>query len=199
MTAAASRARWDDMVARYAWADADEFDAYTVSVTAGKTEDEVIRAFGGDPGASRPAAFTGAQEEQTSSLHEVYGLLHVLGVGRHVVTMEAGGYHGTVPEIAMRVSAGGGDFFSVYASVNARYGIMRARDGRLDGSFDPFELEDADWMDPRPEVPAWAQGVDFHMGTLNAESFALMERTMGVAFDPRWLATPVRTVELAAP
>ncbi|MFI1096173.1 hypothetical protein [Streptomyces sp. NPDC020917] len=32
-----------------------------------------------------------------------------------------------------------------------------------------------------------------------AVSFALMERTMGVGFDPVWLRTPVRTVGLRAP
>jgi hypothetical protein len=65
--------------------------------------------------------------------------------------------------------------------------------------FDPFELEDAAWMDPEPEVPAWVEGVAFHMGTLCAESFALMERTMGVAIDPGWMDTPLRTVLLTSP
>ncbi|GGX47423.1 hypothetical protein GCM10010515_13120 [Streptomyces fructofermentans] len=51
-------------VARYAWADAPESDAYTISVIAGKTEDEVIRAFGGDPGESREHGHDGLLRRQ---------------------------------------------------------------------------------------------------------------------------------------
>ncbi|MGP4084425.1 DUF6461 domain-containing protein [Streptomyces sp. KR55] len=191
-------ARWEDLVARYAWADADEPDAYTFSVIAGKTENEVIRAFGGDPGASRLMTFAETSDEQAAHLYEDYELLRVVTVDRRVIAIEWG-YHGSIPEIARRASADGGEFFSVYRSVNAGYQVMHALDGHVDGMFDPFELEDAAWMDPEPEVPAWAEGVAFHMETLCAESFALMERTMGVAVDPGWLDTALRTVLLASP
>jgi hypothetical protein len=191
-------ARWEDLVAQYAWADADEPDAYTFSVIAGKTEDEVIRAFGGDPGASRLMTFAETAEEQAAHLYEDYELLRVLTVDRHVIVIELG-YHGSIPEIARRTSADGGEFFSVYRSVNARYQVMHALDGHVDGMFDPFELEDAAWMDPEPQVPEWAERVAFHMETLCAESFALMERTMGVAVDPGWMDMALRTVLLASP
>ncbi|MFF0205934.1 DUF6461 domain-containing protein [Streptomyces sp. NPDC005017] len=191
-------ARWEDLVARYAWADADEPDAYTFSVISGKTEDEVIRAFGGDPGASRLMTFAETADEQASHLYKDYELLRVVSADRHVIAIEWG-FHGSIPEIARRASADGGEFFSVYQSVNARYQVMHALDGHVDGMFDPFELEDAAWMAPEPEVPAWAEGVAFHMETLCAESFALMERTMGVAIDPGWMDTALRTVLLASP
>jgi hypothetical protein len=191
-------ARWKDLVARYAWADANELDAYTFSVIAGKTETEVIRAFGGDPGASRLMTFAETVEEQASHLYEDYELLRVVSADRHVIAIEWG-FHGSIPEIARRASADRGEFFSVYRSVNARYQVMHALDGHVDGMFDPFELEDAAWMDPEPEVPAWAEGVAFHIGTLCAESFALMERTMGLAIDPGWMDTALRTVLLASP
>ncbi|MFD4976012.1 hypothetical protein [Streptomyces sp. NPDC058424] len=61
-------AKWEDLVTRYAWADVDEPDAFTFSVIAGKTEDEVIRAFGGDPRASRLMTFAEAAEEQAGEL-----------------------------------------------------------------------------------------------------------------------------------
>ncbi|MFF2386321.1 DUF6461 domain-containing protein [Streptomyces sp. NPDC058108] len=191
-------ARWEGLVAQYAWADADELDAYTFSVIAGKTEDEVIRAFGGDPEASRMMTFSEASAEQAAHLYEDYELLRVVTVDRRVIAIECG-YHGCIPEIARRASADGGEFFSIYRSVNARYQVMHALDGHVDGTFDPFDLEDAAWMDPEPEVPVWAEGVAFHMGNLCAESFALMERTMGVRVDPRWLNTAIRTVLLASP
>ncbi|WP_432173911.1 DUF6461 domain-containing protein [Streptomyces sp. Tue6028] len=191
-------ASWEDLVARYAWADADELDAYTFSVIAGKTENEVIRAFGGDPEASRLMTFAETVEEQAAHLYEDYELLRVLSVDRCVIAIEWG-YHGSIPEIARRTSSVGGEFFSVYRNVNARYQVMHALDGHVDGMFDPFELEDAAWMEPEPEIPAWAEGVGFHMETLCAESFALMERTMGVTIEPGWMDTALRTVLLTSP
>ncbi|OIK01589.1 hypothetical protein BIV24_00775 [Streptomyces colonosanans] len=191
-------AKWEDLVTRYAWADADEPDAFTFSVIAGKTEDEVIQAFGGDPRASRLMTFAETVEEQAGHLYEDYELLRVVSAERHVIAIEWG-YYGSIPEIARRASVDGGEFFSVYRSLNARYQVVHALDGRVDGMFDPFELEDAAWMEPEPEVPAWAEGVAFHMETLCAESFALMERTMGVAIDPGWMDTALRTVLLASP
>ena len=83
--------------------------------------------------------------------------------------------------------------------MSARFQVMHAADGRVDGMFDPFDLMDAAWMEPQPEVPSWAAGVSFHMEALCAESFALMERTMGVAVDPAWIDTRLRTVLLTSP
>jgi hypothetical protein len=189
---------WDDLVARYAWADANTLEACTVSVIAGKSEDDVIRAFGGDPGQSRLMTFAEAADEQADHLYEEYELLRVVTSKEHVVAIEWG-YHGSLPEIARRASADGGEFFSVHWDVNARYQVMRALDGRVDGAFDPSEVEDAPWADPEYQVPSWAEGVAFSHDTLCAESFALLERTMGVAVDPAWIDTPLRTVLLAAP
>nr|WTB31872.1 DUF6461 domain-containing protein [Streptomyces sp. NBC_00830] len=188
---------WDDLVAQYAWADADEPDAYTFSVTSGKTEDEVIRVFGGDAAASRMMTFAEAVDEQASHLYEDYELLHVVAVEKHVIAIEWG-YHGSIPEIARRASADGGEFFSVHRNINARYQVTHALDGRVDAMFDPFGLEDATWMDRQREVPTWAQDVTFRKETLCAESFALMERTMGVPVDPAWLNASLRTALLAS-
>jgi len=189
---------WGGLLEKYAWA--DEVEGCTVSVVAGKGEDEVIAAFGGEPaGASREMTFDEVVEEAADHLYEDDHLLRVLTVGRHVWAMEGFGYHGNIPEVARRASSGGGEFFSVYAAVNARYGVMHAADGRVTGAFDPFGLEDAAFYDDLPELPDWAQGATFPMGQLSAVSFALLERTMGVGFDPAWLRTPVRTVGLRAP
>ncbi len=45
------------------------------------------------------------------------------GAGRPV-RVGRWGYHGSIPEIARRASADGGEFFSVYRDVNARYQVM---------------------------------------------------------------------------
>ncbi|MGW3914491.1 DUF6461 domain-containing protein [Streptomyces sp. NPDC005070] len=186
---------WEDLVAQYAWADGDELEAYTFSVIAGRTEDEVIRAFGGDAEVSRLMTFAEAAREQANQRSE---LLRVVTAETHVVAVEWG-YRGSIPEIARRASADGGEFFSVYRDINARYQVMHAADGRVDGMFDPFDLLDAAAMGPDPGLPAWAAGVSFHMETLCAESLALMERTIGVPVDPAWVDTKLRTVRLALP
>ncbi|MCF4136341.1 DUF6461 domain-containing protein [Streptomyces sp. Tue 6430] len=155
---------WDELVARYAWADTDEVASRTASVVTGKTEDEVIRAFGGDPASSRAMTFDETADEQAEHLYEDHHLLQVLGFGQHVVAVECG-YHGSIPEIARRASVGG-EFFSVHSSVNARHQVMHAVDGRVDGAFDPFEWEDAEWMDPEPQLPGWARGATFHLGSI---------------------------------
>jgi hypothetical protein len=167
-------------------------------VAAGKTENEVIRAFGGDPEVSRLATFAETVEEQAAHLYEDYELVRVLTVDRCVIAIEWG-YHCSIPEVARRTSADGNNFFSVHRSVNARYRVLHTLDGHVDGMFDPFELEDAAWMDPEPDVPAWAEGIAFHMESLCAESFALMERTTGVAVDPGGMDMTLRTVRLASP
>jgi hypothetical protein len=190
---------WEALVARYGWADGDEFDWYTVSVVAGKAEDQVIAAFGGNPaGASRTMTFGEAIEDMAAHPYEDYHLLGVLAEGRHVWTLEAG-YHASIPEIARRVSANGGEVFSVYEDINARSQVMHAADGRVTGVFDPFGLEDMDFYGDLPDLPAWAQGATFPTEQLSAVAFALMERTMGVPFDPDRLRAPVRTVTLPAP
>ncbi|MEV6191871.1 DUF6461 domain-containing protein [Streptomyces sp. NPDC051920] len=189
---------WEGIVARYAWADSDELDAYTFSVIAGKTVDEVIRAFGGDPEVSWLMTFAEAVEAQASHPYEAYDLLRVLTVDRHVIAIERG-RHGSIPEIARRASADGGEFFSLHRSVNAGFQVMHAHDGRVDGMFDPFEFQGPARTEPEHELPAWAEGVTFHGETLCAESFALMERTMGVAVDSGWLDTELRTARLSSP
>ncbi|MEV6106666.1 DUF6461 domain-containing protein [Streptomyces sp. NPDC051940] len=190
---------WDELVTQYAWVDtAEDLHTYTISVITGKDEDEVIRAFGGDPGVSRLMTFDQTAYEIAEHPSRDHALLRVLTAGKHVVAMEWG-YHGSIPEIARRASAHSGEFFSIYASINARYQVMHARDGLVDGAFDPLDMEDAAFMDPPPTLPTWAQDVAFHMETHEAESFALMHRTMGLAFDPDWLDVRARTVLLPAP
>jgi hypothetical protein len=201
---------WDEMVRRYGWLDEGEevlggslFESYTVSVVRGRTEDEVIRGFGGDP-AAEPQMLTFAEAVEEATAHggyaDDYELLGVVSSGEYVVAIEWG-YRGSIPEIARRLSANGGEFFSAYGSINARYQVMHAQDGRVDGRFDPFDVADLEGRgedDPPEELPAWAQDAPFHLGELSAESFALMERTMGLPIRPEWFSSRLRTVPMAA-
>ncbi len=101
---------WDDTVAQYAWADADEPEGYTFSVISGKTENEVIRAFGGDPAASRMMTCAEAVDEQVNHPSPDHELLRMVTVEKRVIAIEWG-YHGSIPEIARRASAEAGEFF----------------------------------------------------------------------------------------
>ncbi|MFI7367357.1 DUF6461 domain-containing protein [Streptomyces sp. NPDC050149] len=189
---------WEDLVAEYAWADAAEWETYTFSVVTGKTEEEVIRAFGGDPAGSRAMTFAEAADEQADHIHADRALLRVVTVEKHVFAIEWG-FHGSIPEIARRASSDGGEFFSVHHNVLAQHQVMHARDGRVDGMFDPSVVGDAAWMEPAPEIPAWAAGIPFHLETLGSESLALLERIMGVPVVPAWMDAALRTVSLASP
>ncbi|MDP5315851.1 DUF6461 domain-containing protein [Streptomyces poriferorum] len=189
---------WEDLVAGYAWADAADWETYTFSVVRGKTEEEVIRAFGGDPASSRAMTFAEAADEQADHIHADHALLRVVTVEKHVVAIEWGS-HGSIPEIARLASSDGGEFFSVHHNVLAQHQVMHARDGRVDGMFDPSVVGDAAWMEPTPENPAWAAGIPFQLDTQGSESFALLERIMGVQVVPAWMDTALRTVPLTSP
>jgi hypothetical protein len=193
---------WDELVARYRWADeADDenLHALTIAMVSGAKEDEVIRAFGGDSDSSRSMPFPEVLDEAFGGYPEVPGLLQVLSVGDLVVTLE-GGYRGSVPEVARRASAAGGAFFSISWDVNGGLQVMYALKGGVDGVLeDPSWIEDAPYMDADecPEIPAWAEGAPFTLETARSVSFAVMERTMGQGFDQSWLEIPLRTVRLS--
>lgn len=191
---------WEEATTRYAWADRgedDEMQALTISVVRGHTEDEVIEAFGGEPAASRQMSTAEASWEACQHYPSEYALLQVVRSGDLVVTVESG-YRGSIPEVARRASSAGGEFFAIHWDVNGRIELMHAADGRITGVLeDPSWIEDAPFMDDTPEIPSWAEGAPFTLETALAVSFAVMERTMGVAFDPAWVKIPLRTVRLA--
>ncbi|MEE1737889.1 hypothetical protein PUR49_15470 [Streptomyces sp. BE147] len=142
--------------------------------------------------------FDEAADGKPSHLYEDYALLRVVTVDERVIAIEWG-YRGSIPEIARRASVNGGEFFSVQQAVNGHSRVIHTFAGRVDGMFDPADLEDAPWVDPVPEIPSWAAGVAFRPGTLGAESLALMEHVMGVPVDPALMGAPLCTALLASP
>lgn len=204
--------QWRVAVERHRWMhERDEppyWDSCTVSAlrcaggdqAAG--EAQLVRAFGGDPeGPTRPMTYEQALDAEAAHYGEPqgYALLLVGSVDGCAVGLEVG-YRGSIPEIARRASAGGGEFFSAYCSINARYQVMRAVDGRVDGMFDPFDWEDREAVAERvargEQLPAWAQGVAFEWGDLWEDSLALLERTLGITLERAFLEGPLRAHEL---
>ncbi|MEY9965920.1 hypothetical protein ABIA33_003975 [Streptacidiphilus sp. MAP12-16] len=191
---------WEQSVRRYAWADlgeADELQALTVSVVGGRTEDDVIRAFGGDPVAALRMTTAEALEVACQHYPSDYALLQTMHTGDRIVALESGS-RGRVAEVARRASSFSGEFFSIHWDVEGYLQVMHAAGGQITGVLeDPSWIEDASFMDDAPEIPVWAEGAPFTLETAHSVSFALMERLTGVAFDPAWFNIPLRTVHLA--
>ena len=205
-------AEWRAAVERHRWMEeVDEppyWDSCTVSVRRGPGGEpgagvaQLVRAFGGDPsGPSQPMTYEQALDAEAAHFGEPreYALLLAGTVDGCAVGLEVG-YRGSIPEIARRGSAGGADFLSAYCSVNARYQVMRAVNGQVEGVFDPFEWEDpatvAEHAACGEELPPWARGVTFHWTRLWADSLALLERTMRVTLERAFLEGPLQAYEL---
>lgn len=96
----------------YLWV--NEIEALTVAASSGRTAEDVVRIYGGDPAAPvgeytfAEAGALGADPDRPV-FH-----LQVAERGGHVVAFENDGYSGNLADVARRCSAGGGAFFSVY-------------------------------------------------------------------------------------
>jgi uncharacterized protein (UPF0248 family) len=177
---------------KYAWADEDDI-SWTVAVIADRTEADVVRIYGGDPGEKvGEFAFDDAwvpEEDFGRYFH-----LQVLTAGRNTVAIEPNGLTGKQPEIARRASADGGSFFSVYWSVNGVVYLTAAEDGRLTAAFDAVIFYNGDL------VPEWVDERDFDADTGSASiCMALMEQRTGVAFQREWLTRRLPTYRIPDP
>ncbi|MDI2125837.1 DUF6461 domain-containing protein [Yinghuangia seranimata] len=189
----------DTLVERYRWAEQDGLVALTITVVAGRTEDEVVRAFGGGGQAAR-RLMTFRQIGDMLALPEA-GSLHpmlIVSTGTCVVTIENTGYHGSIPEIARRASAGGGRFFSAYWDMHGDHQVMYAEDGDVRVVFDPVDTRRIPAGAAVP-LPRWAEGVRPDTEAPGASCLALMERVMRVRIDRDWMVKPLSAVILPDP
>lgn len=188
----------DTLVERYRWAEVDGLVALTISVVAGRPEEEAIAAFGGSGAPRRIMTFRQIGDllavPEAGSFHPML----VVRTGSYVVTMENTGYHGSIPEIARRASVGGGRFFSAYWDMHGDRQVMYAEDGRVRALFDPV-----DGPRTRPgstvPLPRWADGVRPDTAAPGASCLALMERAMRVRIDRDWMHRPLSAVILPDP
>jgi len=174
----------DQLARGYRWV--NDIEALTVAAIHGRTVDEVICGYGGDPG--RPVGrytFAEVGDLGTDPDEPVFHLQVAERCG-YVVAVENDGFSGNLPEIARRCSASGGAFFSVYWNINAYGMLTQAVDGAITARFESLHP-----LLPEPyphEVrPAWAVGEPVEPELAWAVCFALMEREAGLAFDRRWL------------
>jgi hypothetical protein len=183
-----------EQVRRYAWADEDTNLAWTLAVVSGRTPDDVVRAYGGDPGKQAALSPFPAAQVPPDELG-AYSLLQVRQLGHHVVAIENNGWRGKSIEVAERASEGG-DFLSVFWNLNANYKLTQAADGKLLAHFDPLTVQH-----PAPvgeTYPDWITDVVFTDDNLHAVLLAVIEHQTGLAVDPAWLTDPVPTYRISA-
>lgn len=182
------------MLERYAWADdhGAGIESWTVAVVEGRSPDDVVRIYGGDP--DKPVG-----ERYFAQLYYLQGderrgykfHLQVLTSGEHVVALENGGYTGNLPEIARRCSVDGGRFFSVYWSPSCPPQLIQAIDGQLTAY---FKL--ASTGEP---APPWIKDLSVDAKKLRSTALALMEQQTGLAFDRDWLTAARLTYRIPDP
>jgi hypothetical protein len=181
---------------RYVWADEDNDLAWTVAVIQGIDVETVLTIYGGSS-TTRLGELTFAEAMNDRNEHfEDHAVLQLLTHDRCVLAVEPNGWTGNVPEIARRVSHGGGSFFSVYWSPSATQ-IVQARDGQVTASFDPnFIGLPAGANDL---LPGWVGDNDFPLEHLQSSCLAAMEQQTGFAFDRAWLERKLPTYRIPDP
>jgi hypothetical protein len=188
----------DGLIARYSWV--QEIEAWTVAVIEGRSADEIIRVYGGDPATSvgdyyfaQLADLQGPGEPEPLRFH-----LQVSTHERFVVATENNGWTGSIPEIARRCSAGAGRFFSVYWNANAFGMLTQAIGGTVTASFE-FLYPLAPEAYP-PEIrPDWAIGPEIEPNLARQACFALLEQQTGLRFDRDWLTEMRPTFRIPDP
>jgi hypothetical protein len=205
-----------DLVGKYKWASGIE--AFTVAVVAGRSVEDVVRVYGGDPAAPHgELAFAEVDRHLralygSASIEELVGHLcalyydestfgrglQVLEGNEWVAAIENGGYSGSFPEIARRCSAGGRSFFSVHWDIHASGMVTQAVDGVITARFESLypvtpELRGND------RRPAWAIGPDVDVEDVWPTCLAQLEQQAGVVIEESWLHCPLPTFRIPDP
>ncbi|GIL25396.1 hypothetical protein [Actinocatenispora comari] len=189
-------------IARHSWF--DSFEELCFSVVEGADESQVIRRFGGDPGATEVHG-----PERYWQLMETHGpgdIVHLVQVGTaatgQVFAIEINGYTGILGQRSL--SRDGARVLTVYTHVNGADRIGYAIDGRQ-------VIDEEPWgpltplSDPEPEPawkPAWCEGLtdpEHGVWLCGARQLVLAERVMGILIEPEWFRTPLRTAQLPDP
>jgi hypothetical protein len=179
---------WVLDVERYAWIESERFDAFTLAVAQGVTEDALIRVYGGDPDAGRLATFEESMGDPDGSF-----FVQTLTVGGLVVAIENNGWTGNVAEIARRATtAGGGRFTSVYwCSAIGTLGVLYAVAATVRGW---HHDRSGDERVPA-EIPEWRAATTAEANPV-AAAVALLDRIMGVRVQSEWFTNPRRTTPI---
>jgi len=157
--------------ADYAWAEGR--DAFCVSFVEAMSPEAVLEKMAGGCGTGI-VTVAEARERASDQTELDYGSAIEAGmVGGWVVTVEANGYQGTLPEVVRAISKGSRAIV-VFCNIHAHTRFLYAVDGVVVRSFDPLLYDDPTPWDgpPLPEE----SGLDFGSGHPMASAFACAER-----------------------
>jgi hypothetical protein len=137
----------------YRWVKRSALDiAATVTVVTGSTAEEVLQAFGADPG--RPESLRAIADDVNDRMSSGPWVA-VLEAGTAVLAIEHNGFQGSNEAVLRRASARG-RAASMFWNVNAMTRLSFAEDGQVLASFEPPADADAG-----PAVAAALDGLDF--------------------------------------
>jgi hypothetical protein len=141
-----------ELIDRYKWV--QQLDVVmTFAVIRGRTVDDVVRVYGGNPTNSQLMTTVEAEDAGLDDGDDFY--VQLFEHQGAVVALENNGWSGTVPEIARRASGDEGYFFSVHWNGNGMFRITEARGGKVAAYFEPtFGTEPAA---PDDVIPGWAE------------------------------------------
>lgn len=182
---------------RFAWIDNQEYFYPVLTLVEGLTEDEVIRCFGGDPGATRSLTTEEIRDLQPD-YPERRDRVGVGTVDAVVFALEFVGSTGAVPDV-LRALSRGGRCFGILVDVNGGDTVHYAVHGDLVVYEEPYgPVTSLREGDPRWD-PGWCESlIDVTDPTKIwvRELFLLAEGVMGVTIERSWFTRPLRTAEL---
>lgn len=188
-----------DLLDGYAWVNGIE--AWTVAVIQGRPIEDVIRIYGGDPNAP-VGDYVFSEADNLGSGDPDHPAFHLQAFthDKYVIAIEPDGYTGSIPEIARRCSASGGQFLSVYWNVNAAGMLTQALDGTITAYFESlYPLAPAEPAQPAEIRPPWAIGRELEPALSWQACLAHLQQQTGLALDRAWLDAETPTYRIPDP
>lgn len=183
-----------ELIDRYQWV--QQLDVVmTFAMIHGRTVDEVVRIYGGEPDQGQLMTTIEAEDAGLDDGDNFY--FQVFEHQDAVVALENNGWSGTVPEIARRASADEGHFFSVHWNANGMFRLTEARGGKVSAYFEP--TLGVQPVAPDDVVPPWAAGLRLQSGELRAACLAFVEQHADAAFEEEWLVKKLPTFRIPDP
>ncbi|GLY50465.1 DUF6461 domain-containing protein [Lentzea sp. NBRC 102530] len=166
-------------------------EAFCLTAVRGVTIEEALTRFDASL-ETRPATLAEAGKAAMTAYPDDLPVITASEVGGWVFLAADNGWHGAMPEVLTRLSAGT-VATTAYWNVNLNNTLALAEDGRL--SEMDFVLDD----EPPEELAGHVAGLDFEGDDLCGSALAFVERVTGVRLDEDWARTPWPTAVISSP
>ncbi|OPG07517.1 DUF6461 domain-containing protein [Microbispora sp. GKU 823] len=148
---------------------------------------ELVRGFGGDISAARPATYEDVEATAYEDLdEEADGIMLAARHGAWTIVMEPFNARGTSLRILREVAAGG-RAYSVRWTVNRQVRIAYVADGELVAAFDPFDLDTVAPSAGRDWLAGLTVTQEQWRRDWFAAALAVGEELSGIRVDGQWL------------